>query len=127
MVLTWWQWRDEGGSDEVGVAMVMRGERATRDEVMCVDGDDNAVGDDGDGHEGGVMVAAVGRQPEEVEARGGEWIWGSGRSGHGDNIWFRPECSPENFSGGGGMVAGGGGRREGWPDIWGRWRRERGL
>ncbi|GJU03285.1 hypothetical protein Tco_1113623 [Tanacetum coccineum] len=23
------------------------------------------------------MVAAVGRQPEEVEARGGEWIWGS--------------------------------------------------
>ncbi|GKD30464.1 hypothetical protein Tco_1241242, partial [Tanacetum coccineum] len=25
--------------------------------------------DDGDGHEGGVMVAAVGRQPEEVEAR----------------------------------------------------------
>ncbi|GJY96353.1 hypothetical protein Tco_0513263 [Tanacetum coccineum] len=34
MVLTWWQWRDGGGSDEVGVAMVMRGERATRDEVM---------------------------------------------------------------------------------------------
>ncbi|GJX25735.1 hypothetical protein Tco_0232031 [Tanacetum coccineum] len=28
--------------------------------------------DDGDGHEGGVMVAAVGRQPEEVESRGGE-------------------------------------------------------
>ncbi|GKD46881.1 hypothetical protein Tco_1271526 [Tanacetum coccineum] len=81
--------------------------------------------DDGDGHEGGVMVAAVGRQPEEVEARGGEWIWGSGRSGHEDNIWFRPERSPENFSGGGGMVAGGGGRREGWPEIWRRWRRER--
>ncbi|GJS74010.1 hypothetical protein Tco_0706851 [Tanacetum coccineum] len=74
--------------------------------------------DDGDGHEGGVMVAAVGRQPEEVEARGGEWIWGSGRSGHEDNIWFRPERSPENFSGGGG-------RREGWPEIWRRWRRER--
>ncbi|GJV26275.1 hypothetical protein Tco_1378970, partial [Tanacetum coccineum] len=66
--------------------------------------------DDGDGHEGGVMVAAVGRQPEEVEARGGEWIWGSGRSGHEDNIWFWPERSPENFSGGGG-------RREGWPEI----------
>ncbi|GJU12062.1 uncharacterized mitochondrial protein-like protein [Tanacetum coccineum] len=80
--------------------------------------------DDGDGHEGGVMVAAVGRQPEEVEARGGEWIWGSGRSGHEDNIWFRPERSPENFSGGGGMVAGGGGRREGWPEIWRRWRRK---
>ncbi|GKG33083.1 hypothetical protein Tco_0430593, partial [Tanacetum coccineum] len=78
MALTWWQWRDGGGSDEVGVAMVMRGERAKRDEVMrwlvvrlqwrvwC-------GGDDGDGHDGGVMVAAVGRQPEEVEARGGEW------------------------------------------------------
>ncbi|GKE81427.1 hypothetical protein Tco_1551427, partial [Tanacetum coccineum] len=52
--------------------------------------------DDGDGHEGGVMVAPVGRQPEEVEARSG-----------------------------GGMVAGGGGRREGWPEIWRRWRRER--
>ncbi|GKD35216.1 hypothetical protein Tco_1250725 [Tanacetum coccineum] len=60
----------------------------------------------------GVMVAAVGRQPEEVEARGGEWIWGSGRSGHEDSIWFRPERSPKNFSGGGGMVAGGGG----WPE-----------
>ncbi|GKE61517.1 hypothetical protein Tco_1511884 [Tanacetum coccineum] len=61
------------------------------------------------GDEGGVMVAAVGRQPEEVEARGGEWIWGSGRSGHEDNIWFRPERSPKNFSGGdwpAGRVAG---------------------
>ncbi|GJW68867.1 hypothetical protein Tco_0123291 [Tanacetum coccineum] len=76
--------------------------------------------DDGDGHEGGVMVAAVGRQPEEVEARGGEWIWGSGRSGHEDNIWFRPERSPENFSGGGGMVAGGKGGRK----FWRRWRRK---
>ncbi|GJS45907.1 hypothetical protein Tco_0596028 [Tanacetum coccineum] len=56
--------------------------------------------DDGDGHEGGVMVAAVGRQPEEVEARGGEWIWGSGRSGHDDNIWFRPERSPAAAAGG---------------------------
>ncbi|GKG24443.1 hypothetical protein Tco_0395071, partial [Tanacetum coccineum] len=65
-------------------------------------GEDRGGGsDDGDGHEGGVMVAAVGRQPEEVEARGGEWIWGSGRSGHEDNIWFRPERSPKNFSGGG--------------------------
>ncbi|GKF04320.1 hypothetical protein Tco_0034988, partial [Tanacetum coccineum] len=78
-----------------------------------------------DGDVGGVMVAAVGRQPEEGEARGGEWIWGSGRSGHEDNIWFRPERSPENFFGGGGMVAGGGSRRGGWPDNWGRWRRER--
>ncbi|GKF60512.1 hypothetical protein Tco_0177298 [Tanacetum coccineum] len=47
-----------------------------------------------------------------VEARGGEWIWGSGRSGHEDNIWFRPERSPENFSGCGDIVAGGGG----WPE-----------
>ncbi|GJV24559.1 hypothetical protein Tco_1377254 [Tanacetum coccineum] len=89
----------------------------------------NGDGDDGggrwcplcgggcDGDVGGVIVAAVGRQPEEVEAGGGEWIWGSGRSGHEDNIWFRPERSPENFSGGGGMVAGGGSRREGWPDF----------
>ncbi|GJV61035.1 hypothetical protein Tco_1467135 [Tanacetum coccineum] len=45
-------------------------------------------GDDGGGHDGDVMVAAVGRQPEEVEARGGEWIWGSGRSGHGDKLVF---------------------------------------
>ncbi|GKG09813.1 hypothetical protein Tco_0338559 [Tanacetum coccineum] len=45
--------------------------------------------DDGDGHEGGVMVAAVERAAV-----------------------FRPESSPENFSGDGGMVAGGG-RREG--------------
>ncbi|GJU97960.1 reverse transcriptase domain-containing protein [Tanacetum coccineum] len=57
-----------------------------------------------------------------VEARGSEWIWGSGRSGHEDNIWFRPERSPENFSGGDGVaVAGirsekmtGGGRRKIW-------------
>ncbi|GKD77956.1 hypothetical protein Tco_1340577 [Tanacetum coccineum] len=70
--------------------------------------------------DGGVVVAAVGRQPEEVEARGGEWIWGSGRSGHGDNIWFRPERSPENFSGGGGMVAGGKGGRKFGEDGGGR-------
>ncbi|GKF26065.1 hypothetical protein Tco_0081959 [Tanacetum coccineum] len=102
-------------------------------EWRCGDGDDNDVDDDGVGEDGGdgvygcdggVMVAAVGRQPEEVEARGGEWIWGSGRSGHEDNIWFRPERSPENFSGGGRMVAGGGGRREGWPEIWRRWKRK---
>ncbi|GKF22789.1 hypothetical protein Tco_0075111, partial [Tanacetum coccineum] len=74
--------------------------------------------DDDDGHEGGVMVAAVGRRPEEVEARGGEWIWGSGRSGDEDSIWSRPKRWPENFSGDGG-------RREGWPEIWRRWRRER--
>ncbi|GKF70000.1 hypothetical protein Tco_0203057, partial [Tanacetum coccineum] len=59
---------------------------------------------------GGVMVAAVGRQPEELEARNGEWIWGSGRSGHEDSIWFRPKRSPKNFFGGGDVVAGGG-----WP------------
>ncbi|GJZ88351.1 hypothetical protein Tco_0660133 [Tanacetum coccineum] len=113
-----WRWlvtAEEGGGEMVFVVMA----------AVAVPLLQSCGGDGGDGHEGGVIVAAVGRQPEEMEARGGEWIWGSGRSGHGDNIWFRPERSPENFSGGGGMVAGGGGRREGWPDFWGRWRRER--
>ncbi|GKB42078.1 hypothetical protein Tco_0887020 [Tanacetum coccineum] len=45
-----------------------------------------------------------------MEVHGGEGVWGSDRSGDGDNIWFRPERSSENFSDGGGMVAGGG-----WP------------
>ncbi|GKB59022.1 hypothetical protein Tco_0915208, partial [Tanacetum coccineum] len=36
----------------------------------------------------------VGRQPEEVEARGGEWIWGSGRSGEG-SIFLYILGSPE--------------------------------
>ncbi|GJZ21875.1 hypothetical protein Tco_0558914 [Tanacetum coccineum] len=64
------------------------------------------AGDDGDDIMGvALWWAAVGRQPEEGVARGGEWIWGSGGSGHEDDIWFRPERSPENFSGGG-MVAG---------------------
>ncbi|GKF08210.1 hypothetical protein Tco_0042434, partial [Tanacetum coccineum] len=97
-----WRWREWCGEGEGGVGV----------EVMRVAMWLLWGSDDGDGHKGGVMVAAVGRQPEEVEARGGEWMWGSGRSGHEDNIWFRPERSPENFSGSGGMVAGGGGRRE---------------
>ncbi|GKG36364.1 hypothetical protein Tco_0444042, partial [Tanacetum coccineum] len=37
---------------------------------------------------GGVKVAAG-----EVEARGGEWIWGSGRSGDENRFWFRSETS----------------------------------
>ncbi|GKD24650.1 hypothetical protein Tco_1230864 [Tanacetum coccineum] len=75
---TRWPWGEDGGDGVCG----------------CDGGVPGVWGsDDGDGHEGGVMVAAVGRQPEEVEARGGEWIWGSGRSGHEDNIWFRPAAA----------------------------------
>ncbi|GJZ92494.1 hypothetical protein Tco_0664559, partial [Tanacetum coccineum] len=37
----------------------------------------------------------VGRQSEGVEARGGEWIWGSGRSADEDHIW----CSPKKSAG----------------------------
>ncbi|GJS21209.1 hypothetical protein Tco_0449841 [Tanacetum coccineum] len=116
----------EGGDVAVdGVASWGEGGEAVAVRVVvrrCDSGDGGVV----DSH-GGCRGVAVVVFPKEVEARGGEWIWGSGRSGHEDNIWFRPERSPENFSGGGGMVAGGGGRREGWPDNWGRWRRERGL
>ncbi|GJX43610.1 hypothetical protein Tco_0260286, partial [Tanacetum coccineum] len=65
---------------------------------------------DGDDDDGGGRLWL----PEGVEARGGEWIWGSGRSGHEDNIWFRQERSPENFSSGGDMVAGGKGGRKFW-------------
>ncbi|GKE05946.1 hypothetical protein Tco_1397964 [Tanacetum coccineum] len=70
--------------------------------------------------EGGVMVAAVGRQPEEVEARGGEWIWGSGRSGLDLSLLYHFCGSPEKFSGGGWPEKVAAGRREGWPDIWRR-------
>ncbi|GJY07208.1 hypothetical protein Tco_0374262 [Tanacetum coccineum] len=63
-------------------------------------------GDDGDGVEVVLWWAAVGRQPEEVEARGGEWIWGSGRSGHEDNIfikfWVRRSLAGKVAGGGGG-------------------------
>ncbi|GJT50966.1 ribonuclease H-like domain-containing protein [Tanacetum coccineum] len=50
-----------------------------------------------------------------VEARGGEWHSGLDRSGDEKQFWFRPENSPEKFSGasGGGVVAGGGGRKWG--------------
>ncbi|GJT79095.1 hypothetical protein Tco_1045820 [Tanacetum coccineum] len=77
-----------------------------------------------DGDVGGVMVAAVGRQPEEVEARGGEWYSGSGRSGLDLSLLYHfcgsPENSPERFSGGGWPEKVAAGRREGWPDIWRR-------
>ncbi|GKB20210.1 hypothetical protein Tco_0854133, partial [Tanacetum coccineum] len=98
-----------------------------RGDVVCYRGVTVVLRVGGDGRGGVVDWWSATRDGAARGARGGEWIWGSGRSGHEDNIWFRPERSPENFSGGGGMVAGGGGRREGWPDNWGRWRRERGL
>ncbi|GJS00446.1 hypothetical protein Tco_0316954 [Tanacetum coccineum] len=42
--------------------------------------------------EGGVMVAAVGRQPEEVEARGGEWYSGSVYKATTEKLdWINPE------------------------------------
>nr|GEW99439.1 hypothetical protein [Tanacetum cinerariifolium] len=44
-----------------------------------------------------------------VATRGGEWCGGSSRSGDKKAFWFRPEGSPEKFSG-----VGGGGRRW-WP------------
>nr|GFA84798.1 hypothetical protein [Tanacetum cinerariifolium] len=52
----------------------------------------------------GMVAAVVGSK--EVAARGGEWCGGSSRSGDEKTFWFRPEGSPEKFSGGGG-----GGRR----------------
>ncbi|GKB40048.1 hypothetical protein Tco_0884990 [Tanacetum coccineum] len=93
----------------------------------CGGDDSEAAGgyevEGGDVDDGGVVVVVRGMVMmmtvvagcgcrRGVEARGGEWIWGSGRSGHEDNIWFRPERSPKNFSGGGGMVAGGKGGRK---------------
>ncbi|GKC37957.1 hypothetical protein Tco_1050341 [Tanacetum coccineum] len=53
--------------------------------------------EDGDG--GDVMVASVGRQPEEGAARGGECYRGSSRSADEERLWCWPENSPEKFSG----------------------------
>ncbi|GJX62578.1 hypothetical protein Tco_0295478 [Tanacetum coccineum] len=68
--------------------------------------------------------AAMGRQPEGRAARGGEWIWGSGRSVEDLSLLYdfcgSPENSPERFSGGGWPEKVAAGRREGWPDNWGR-------
>ncbi|GJY06975.1 hypothetical protein Tco_0374029 [Tanacetum coccineum] len=43
---------------------------------------------DGDGGVDGVAVAVVG---VATKTRGGEWVWGSGRSGDGDPFWCWPE------------------------------------
>ncbi|GKD85996.1 hypothetical protein Tco_1357150 [Tanacetum coccineum] len=66
-----------GGSGDMVVAMVMLFRWWCRRLLWCFDEDEGVVV---------LWWAAVGRQPEEVEARGGEWIWGLGRSGHEDNI-----------------------------------------
>ncbi|GKC63886.1 hypothetical protein Tco_1096484 [Tanacetum coccineum] len=58
MVLTWWQWRDGGGSDG---------------------GCDGSGEGDGDGGE--MMVRRWVGGGGVVEAREGEWVWGSNRSG----------------------------------------------
>ncbi|GKF47686.1 hypothetical protein Tco_0137488, partial [Tanacetum coccineum] len=60
-----------------------------------------------------------------VEARGGEWVWGSNRSGEEECFWSWPKKSAGKVfrrrrSGGGRNPAVGR-----WPDFWGRWRRER--
>ncbi|GKC43068.1 hypothetical protein Tco_1060790, partial [Tanacetum coccineum] len=67
--------------------------------------------DDDDG--GGVACVGGGSDcggrlwlPEGVEARGGEWVWGSNRSGDKECFMSRSENPPENFSGGGSMAAG---------------------
>ncbi|GKG10063.1 hypothetical protein Tco_0338809, partial [Tanacetum coccineum] len=54
----------------------------------------------GDGDGGDVMVASVGRQPEEGAARDGECYRGSSRSVDEEHLWCWPENSLEKFSGG---------------------------
>ncbi|GJZ51736.1 hypothetical protein Tco_0606251 [Tanacetum coccineum] len=44
---------------------------------------------------------------DDEVARGGEWVWGSNRSGDEECFWSSPEKSPEKFSGGGVVMAGG--------------------
>ncbi|GJR32071.1 hypothetical protein Tco_1108303 [Tanacetum coccineum] len=39
-------------------------------------------------------------RPGRMAARGGAWVWGSGRSEWGKYFWYWPEKSPEKFSGG---------------------------
>ncbi|GJX49719.1 hypothetical protein Tco_0276564, partial [Tanacetum coccineum] len=57
-----------------------------------------------------------------MAARGGAWVWGSGRSEWGKYFWYWPEKSPEKFSGGrraAAVVA------EGWPAVAGQIEGER--
>ncbi|GKE91357.1 hypothetical protein Tco_1572452 [Tanacetum coccineum] len=73
--------RVEGGDDGVAAAVVAYG--GGGGSGMVTAGWSGAW--DGDGGSGVMMVvelwwAAMGRQPEERATRGGEWIWGSGRS-----------------------------------------------
>ncbi|GKA23818.1 hypothetical protein Tco_0709851 [Tanacetum coccineum] len=50
-----------------------------------------------------VMVGdGDGWQRVAVVASGGEWLWGSGRSGREDHICVRSESAGKNFSDGGG-------------------------
>ncbi|GJU63426.1 hypothetical protein Tco_1245261 [Tanacetum coccineum] len=66
---------------------------------------------------GGVMVTAAAAAMAAVggmAARGGAWVWGSGRSEWGKYFWYWSEKSPEKFSGGRRR------RRRWWPAA-GQW------
>ncbi|GJX35938.1 hypothetical protein Tco_0247495 [Tanacetum coccineum] len=64
----------------------------------------------GDDESGGVK--RLWWQTEEGEARGGEWVWGSNRSGDEECFWSWPKKFPT--AGGGGRVVAGGGRKIWW-------------
>ncbi|GKD66351.1 hypothetical protein Tco_1308459 [Tanacetum coccineum] len=85
----------------------------------------------GDGGESGMVVEMKTKCDVEVVVVRWRWYSGSGRSGLDLSLLYHfcgsPENSPERFSGGGWPEKVAAGRREGWPDNWGRWRRERGL
>ncbi|GKF01440.1 hypothetical protein Tco_0028363, partial [Tanacetum coccineum] len=61
------------------------------------------MGRGGDDDGGGVGTKVERRLSggDGVEARGGEWHSGLDRSGDEKQFWFRPENSPEKFSGAG--------------------------
>ncbi|GKF41639.1 hypothetical protein Tco_0124981 [Tanacetum coccineum] len=108
-----------------GVAVGMMWQRGGGDEVRwsrwwCSwwGGDERGLGDDDffcGGRSGSGVRGGAGKG-------GGAWYSGSGRSGLDlsllEHFCGSPENSPEKVAAG---------RREGWPDNWGRWRRERGL
>ncbi|GJU21997.1 hypothetical protein Tco_1155339 [Tanacetum coccineum] len=89
----------------------------------------------GSGAAGGIMMMVVAWQRRggdsgvAVVASGGEWVWGSGRSGHEEPFWSSPEKSAGKLfrrrRGGGRSAAAGGRRWRWWPDNGRRERVER--
>ncbi|GJT98605.1 hypothetical protein Tco_1094123 [Tanacetum coccineum] len=80
-------------------------------------------GDDDDGGDGVAVVyddgVAAAVAAGGGEARGGEWVWGSGRSGDGDPFWCWPEKPAGKLfrrrrGGGGRNPAAGEGCRNSW-------------